>query len=112
MGFSCWTASVCHLVRAVECVLHVVSDKLGVTVQPNWNWNTIIKKMQKKVDAMPRGDEKEYWTDVILQFVCIKNCTRLKSMHVQPGYTFDREGADKMFQAVKGFLQSLADAIS
>ncbi|MCY4421358.1 MAG: hypothetical protein OXC42_08980 [Gammaproteobacteria bacterium] len=110
MGFSRWTASVCHMMRAIECVLHVISDRLGVTVKPNWNWGTIIREIDKKIETMPKGDEKDYWFDVKLHILCIKNC-RLKSMHVRAGYMFGQEDAEKIYQAVKGFLQSLAKEI-
>lgn len=111
LGFSLHTACVCHLMRAVEHVLYVVGDELNVTLQRHWNWGTIIKKLDKQVRSMNKGPKKDYWSTAIVQLGHIKDCCRLKSMHVHQ-YKYTEEEATDVYHAVKAFLKSLAQELA
>ena len=109
-AFDRHTASVYHLMRAMEHALHVISKDIGVHLNKNWNWATIIQKLDKKVKPMPKGDNKDYWSTIIVQLGRLKDCCRNKTMHVAAEYS--KEGADNVYLAVKALLTSLTEKTS
>jgi hypothetical protein len=117
-----WTASVIHLMRALEFPLHALADRIGVTF-PNpidlENWKNIIDQMQSKIEAdvraleqkaksHERNDRLEWLGKVVLPFRHFKNAWRNNAAHGRDHY--DEREARQVWDNVKSFMQTMAAA--
>lgn len=103
-----WTASVMHLMRALEPALQTLAA--SVEVQPDQNWNTALNQIEAKLRAMQKathGAEEEQWaSEAALQLRAIKNAWRNRAMHGAVRYGED--DTVRIFESVKFFMQTLA----
>ncbi len=119
-----WTACVLHLMRALEGPLRVVADRVGVmfpTPMELENWKNIIDNIESKVNAqvktleqakksLARNDALKSYGESVLQFRHFKNAWRNNAAHSRDHY--DEREAQRVYDAVKDFMQTVAAAVS
>lgn len=103
-----WTASVMHLMRALEPALEELATSLGIEV--GQNWNTALNQIDaelRKIGKSSHGASEEQWaSEAVLQLRAIKNAWRNHAMHGVGRYGED--DAVRIFDSVKYFMQTLA----
>jgi hypothetical protein len=112
-----WTASVFHLMRAVELTLHKWSDELGLSLRTpaaQANWQDILNGADKKLKDIEQNQPKspqrdadlEYFGDASAHFRAIKDAWRNHVSHSKA--TYDEAGSLGILQHVKAFMGKLA----
>jgi hypothetical protein len=113
IAFGRYTASVFHLMRALESVVQQLGDKLGATIVDkhgiDLDWGIIIANMKGPVEAMPKGIDKDKWSESLTLLVHVKQAWRHPTMH--PKQTYTEEEAKDIFSATRSFMRSLAALI-
>lgn len=113
IAFGRGTASVFHLMRAMEAAVHRLGTKLSVTVDNKHGsalpWGKIIANIKVPVEAMPEGDERDQWSEIQSLLYHVKQAWRNNTMH--PKQTYTLEEAEDVFSAVKTFLRRLAPMV-
>jgi hypothetical protein len=106
-------ACVCHLMLAMEVALRLLATKLGASVQAadgKWlAWLIIANNIKPRIEAMPEGFEKVSWWEVHSMLSSVGRAWRNPTMH--PAKTYDNAQAQKVYDAVKGFMNDLAALI-
>ena len=114
LGLSRNTACVFHLMRAVESAVAEIGRRLGATIvdknNVELNWGVIIANMNATIEKMPKGKDRDEWSEVASHLFHVKNSWRNRTMH--PKHTYTDDEADEIFSAVKSFLRCLAEAWS
>jgi hypothetical protein len=104
------TACVFHLMRVMEDALKFVALKLDIPYAPSWE--SYIKHIDKKMsadykDKTPEWKKDEpFFRDLLGDFQAIRWAWRNPTMHIVRQYAV--EEAESIFQAVRGFMQRLA----
>jgi hypothetical protein len=103
-----WTASVMHLMRALENVIQVLADYVGADVGPNWNQalNQIEAKLRER-NKTNFGESEEQWaSEAAAHLRAIKNAWR---NHVQHGRSrYDAREAKAIWDNVQALMRTLA----
>ena len=118
-GTALSTASVFHLMRVLEIGLSALGNVFDVDLK-HTNWEPALKEIEKKIADM-RSDPKwkvlpdckeqqEYYSQAASYFRTVKDAWRNYTMHRRAKYT--EEEAEQIFNAVKGFMQKLAERLS
>lgn len=116
-----WTACVFHLMRALEQPLHALAARVQVTFPKPIefeNWKNIIDKIDseiaketKRLEGTSASHERNellrMYGEASLQMRHFKNAWRNDAAHGREHYD-EREG-DRVYEAVKGFMQMMAD---
>ena len=102
-----YTASVFHLMRAME----IVVSSLGVKTVIDKNntdleWGKILSNLKTPIEAMPKGKEKDDWSAALTLLVHVKQAWRNPTMH--PKKTYTEEHAKEIFFATRSFMISLS----
>jgi hypothetical protein len=105
MGYGLHTSVVLHLMRAMEISVSVLSEKLNTKLE-NVPWGQVLTSMNKAIEAMPKGDAKDRWSEAAAQLAFVKDAWRNPTMH--PKKSYDELEASLILQAVKHFMLSLA----
>jgi hypothetical protein len=109
------TASVFHLMRALEAGLRALGTSLGdpsLDANANPTWDRILKRgdaefQKSAANRSPEWQSKgEFFSDAIANLRAVKTAWRNPTMHVIGVY--DPEKALDVFNAVKGFMRHLA----
>jgi hypothetical protein len=105
-----YTASVFHLMRAMESILKVLGQKLNITVIDKNNtdleWGKILSNLSAPIAAMQKGKEKDDWSAAQSLLVHVKQAWRNPTMH--PKRTYTEEQANEIFTATRSFMNSLS----
>jgi hypothetical protein len=99
------TAAVFHLMRAMECAVQSLAEKLSI---PNTErvWGMLLSDIAKKIETLPKGDPRTKWSEVHSHLYHVKEAWRNDTMH--PKQTYTAEEAHAIFAAVKIFMRSLS----
>jgi hypothetical protein len=105
------TASVFHLMRALEVAVQVIANKLGATIHDGNGkglpWGVIAENMKPLIDRMPQGSHEQIkWYRVQTHLVAVNRAWRVPTAH--PKQTYTPEEAQAVFDATKSFMQELA----
>lgn len=110
--FERWTASVFHLMRVMEVGLRVLGNTLKLPTTTNRNWDSILKKCDSEL-AKPLAQRSPEWasddaffSNATAMLRAVKDAWRNPTMHIEKTYT--EEQAEDVWNAVKGFIRSLA----
>lgn len=110
LGMSRNTACVFHLMRVMEYAVQKIGDRLSATIVDKNNqtleWGIIIANIMAKVEAMPKGDERNELSATVSLLYHVKQSWRNSTMHPKQTYTDDEAVA--VFAATKSFLNDLA----
>ncbi|MBI0532041.1 hypothetical protein [Sphingomonas sp. TX0522] len=107
-----WTASVMHLMRALETPLALLAADVGIGAGANWNKSlNEIEARLRTVSRREHGAEAEQWAaEAASQFRSIKNAWRNHAMHRRTFY--DEERATEVYGAVRALLRNLSTRLS
>jgi hypothetical protein len=108
-AFDRYTASVFHLMRALEVVLKVLFQTLGLpplTIAGERNWNGILQKVKDKLDSDKSIPDHEFYDNTYAFLVAAKNPMRNATMHVDAVY--DEASAKRLFDAIGAFVRHVA----
>ncbi len=98
------TACVFHLMRAMECSVKVLGSKLCID-NVDKEWGKILSDISSKIQAMPKGEARDRWSECHANLYHVKQAWRNKTMH--PKRTYTDEQAHDVLKAVKAFLAQL-----
>jgi hypothetical protein len=113
------TAAVFHLMRVMEIGLAALGKVFGVSAAFA-NWEVILNQIESKIAGM-RSDpawktlpdckeQQEFYSQAASHFRTVKDAWRNYTMHSRAKYT--EEEAEQIFNAVRGFMQKLAEKLS
>lgn len=110
------TASVTHLMRALEVGLAVVGAQFGVNTDYK-NWQNVIDEIESKVRAINstshgagwKGDQ-EFFAGAASHFRMLKDGWRNHAMHVRAKYT--EEEAEDIYRSTRAFMRHLSSRLS
>jgi hypothetical protein len=107
-----WTASVLHLMRALEPALAALASHVGVPREENWNQtlNQIDSKL-KQIQRSTDGTEAEQWaSEASAHLRVIKNAWRNHAAHARTRY--DEEQAIAIYDNVRPLMRTLSKRLS
>lgn len=99
-------ACVHHLMMVLERGLNALAIKMEVPYQ-RLNWQTIIDGIRTRLQGMPRGEERNFFTEVNAQFGFLKDAYRNHSEHARDD-PYDMEKALSILNHVRAFMRQLA----
>ena len=99
------TAAVFHLMRAMECAVQRLSTKLEIQ-NVDREWGKLLSDIAKAIEAMPKGADRNKWSESHTHLYHVKQAWRNDTMHPKQTYTF--EEAKAIFEAVKAFMNDLS----
>lgn len=100
-----YTASVFHLMRAMEAAVKELSAHLKIEKLER-EWGKLLSDIRTKIEAMPKGRERDDWSEVHANLYHVKQAWRNDTMH--PKATYTEEEAREVFDATKAFMGNLA----
>jgi len=113
-----FTASVFHLMRALEIGLTILGKEFGVSLA-HTNWAPAIDQLESKIREMRKDpdwkalpdckEQQEFYAQAASHFAILKDAWRNFTMHGRGQYTEDE--AERIFENVKGFMQQLAERL-
>ena len=111
------TASVMHLMRALEISHSCLAGELGLTNDTE-NWNTILDKIESEIRSRTKAthgekwkEENEQWfTEAATHFRLIKNAWRNHAQHLHAKYS--EEEAEDIYSSVRSFMRHLSERLS
>jgi hypothetical protein len=98
LELDCNTASVFHLMRALEAVLRIVAKRLRVAIDPSKeNWYQIVQHINKAVDALPsktgaQAARKQAYGALSAHLNAVRISWRNEVMHPKASYTASEAG--------------------
>ena len=98
------TAAVFHLMRAMEIAVQILSAKLEIS-NCDREWGKLLSDITQKVEALPRGDERDRWSEIRTYLYHVKQAWRNSTMH--PKQTYTLEEASAIFTACRVFMIEL-----
>lgn len=103
-----YTASVFHLMRAMEAAVQKMSERLEI---PNVEreWGKLLSDIHKKIEPMEKGETRDNWSQVHANLYHVKQAWRNDTMH--PKATYTEEEAREVFDAMKAFMRHLASML-
>jgi len=112
LAFARYTACVFHLMRVVEVGVKALGARLSIDTTHKPGWEQILKKAHGQM-SLPNDKKDADWikdedflSDAITMLTAIKTAWRNPTMHIEKKYT--PEHAERIYDAVKGFMQQLA----
>ena len=103
-----YTASVFHLMRAMECAVQALSAKLAIA-NIGREWGKLLSDMHSAIEVMSKGAERDKWSQSHSHLYHVKQAWRNDVMH--PKATYTPEQASEVFSAVRSFMKHLANLI-
>lgn len=109
-----YTATVFHLMRAMEIAIHALGSKIGATVTSKIGgflpWGVLIANIHGKIKLMSSGDDKKSWSEVHALLYHVNQAWRTETMH--PKRTYTEGQAREILDAVKAFMNRLAPLVA
>jgi hypothetical protein len=102
------TATVFHLMRAMESAVGALAAKLSI-LNPDREWGKLLSDIHVKIERMPKGDDRNAWSECHANLYHVKQAWRHGTMHPKETYTPDQ--AKEVFQAVRVFMTQLATLV-
>lgn len=113
-----WTATVLHLMRALEPALTALEAEVQTTV-PKEQWHNKIDQIEKAIDDLAGNrhptkkatkDEVQWYSEAATHFRYIKDAWRNYAAHGRD--TYDEARARRIYENVRDFMISLASRFS
>lgn len=95
-----------HLMLVLERGLYALAAKVGVAFQRT-NWQEVINNIAAKLNHMPKGAEREFYTEVNSQFGFLKEAYRNHAEHARND-PYDMPKALHIYNHVRSFMQASA----
>ena len=109
LAFQRPTATVFHLMRAMELAVQRLADTLGVT-KIEKEWGKLLAEIGGTIEAMPKGKERDTWSSLHSHLYHVKQSWRNDTMH--PKTTYTETEAEAVFAAVKTFMVELVPMLA
>jgi hypothetical protein len=103
------TATVFHLMRAMELAVERLGEALGKNVTGKV-WGIMLADISNAIESMPKGKSRDTWSSVHTHLYHVKQAWRNDTMH--PKTTYTETEAEAVFQAVKSFMTALAPMVA
>jgi hypothetical protein len=109
------TASVFHLMRAMEVAVKGASTCLGIpdpVKGADRNWGVMLRKFKEELERRnksnlwPQPSDRQFFDEVYVSLDAVRNVWRNATMHVESKYT--PEEAEHILASVRGFMKKLA----
>lgn len=100
-------ACVHHLMLVLERGLYALAAKVGVPFHRT-NWQEVINNIAAKLNHMPKGQEREFYSEVNAQFGFLKEAYRNHAEHIRDD-PYDMPKARSIHDHVRTFMQQLAN---
>ncbi len=100
-----YTATVFHLMRAMEAAVQELSKSLRIA-KIDREWGKLLSDIGSKIEEMEKGEERNKWSHAHATLYHVKQAWRNETMH--PKATYTEEEAKEVFDAVKAFMRHLA----
>ena len=104
LAFQRPTATVFHLMRAMELAVQKLADTLGVT-KIEKEWGKLLSDIGRAIEAMPKGKKRDSWSSIHSHLYHVKQSWRNDTMH--PKTTYTEAEAVAVFAAVRTFMVEL-----
>lgn len=108
IAFEQSTASVFHLMRAMECAVARLAFSIGVA-RTDVVWGNLLSSISTAIEVMPKGPRKDQWSESHTHLYHVKQAWRNSTMH--PKKTHTKEEAEAIFSAVGSFMRHLVDLL-
>lgn len=105
-----FTASVFHLMRAMELAVARLSEAIGTGKSTDKEWGKILSDIGSAIKEMPTGSERDRWSESHTHLYHVKQAWRNDTMH--PKKTYTEEEAQSVFDAVRSFMVHLAALVT
>lgn len=99
------TATVFHLMRAMELAVQKIADNFGIVLVERV-WGNLLSDIDKEIKKMPKDEVRNYWSAIHTHLYHVKQAWRNDTMH--PKTTYTEQEAEAVFIAVKSFMVELA----
>lgn len=107
------TATVFHLMRAMESSVVALGSKLNATVIDKDNleleWGKILRNINGAIEALPRGSEKESWSNASSLLLHAKIAWRNPTMHPKQTYTIEQ--ARQIINCCRAFMNAFSELV-
>ena len=114
LAFGHYTASVFHMMRAMEICVRKCGQELGVTVINKNNkyetWRQITGKLNQKIEKIQNNEEKAEWSSIYARLDAVALAWRNDTMH--PKNTYDKAEAESIFRSCEAYIFSFLPKIS
>jgi hypothetical protein len=100
-----WTASVGHLMRALDPVVHLLQDTVGVA-DPKNDWAAILNQIHVSLKKWPDTPDRQWYGEAAVVFWAIKDAYRNYAQHGKEKY--DEERARQIYDHSRAFLRHMA----
>lgn len=104
------TAAVFHLMRAMELSVARLSEAIGTGKTTDKEWGKILSDIEVAIKAMPKGAERDQWSESHTHLYHVKQAWRNTTMH--PKKTYTDQQAQSVFDAVRSFMVHLAPLVA
>ena len=96
-----------HLMQVLERGLNALAAKFQVPFDYR-NWQPIIVAVEAKVKALPPGQERHFYQEMVGQFGFLKDAYRNHALHAHDD-KYDLDKALSIFNHVRDFMRALAE---
>ena len=108
-----YTASVFHVMRAMESGIHALAKSIGASFQDkngqSLTWGVLTANIGEKIKSLPDANEKDEWLVLHSLLHAVNRAYRTKTAH--PKATYSQEEATAAFDATKHFMLMMAERI-
>lgn len=108
LAFQRPTATVFHLMRAMELAVQKLAERLGIP-KIEKEWGKLLSDISKEIESMPKGSARNAWSSIHVHLYHVKQAWRNDTMH--PKTTYTENEAENVFEAVKIFMIALIPVI-
>ena len=91
--------------RAMEGAVQTLSSHLDIH-NVNREWGKLLSDISRKIESMPKGENRNNWSQVHANLYHVKQAWRNETMH--PKATYTEEESNEVFSAMKAFMRHLA----
>lgn len=97
-----------HLMRAMEAAVKALALRVGAA-HVEKEWGKLLSDISTAIEAMPKGAERDRWSESHSHLYHVKQAWRNDTMH--PKKTYTEEEARTVYQAVRSFMTHLASLL-
>ena len=108
LALGLYTASVFHMMRMMEGAVQVIAKRLGVSGVERV-WGVLLSDIGKKIEAMPKGEERSLWSQSHSLLYHVKEAWRNDTMH--PKKTYTQAEAFTIRNALNSYFSNLANLL-
>ena len=107
-----YTATVFHLMRAMEIVVRGLADKIDANIISEKTgetlcWGVLVGNIKAPIDKMPKGKKKDDWCKAHALLHSVNRSFRTETAH--PKKTYTEEEAKAVVDSVRAFISELSE---